>query len=468
MTAMGWKRGLVTAGAMFLGLSVAVSSWAQGMYYKEFKKDGRIYVFNIKANADRFAASGETGVGLTRLSHGPNGETCFFDNEQAMDLFNFKYGIDAVVERPKPPTQTIVWRDGKTRITTDNAYLELSNRIQVRWTQELPDDTVQLAGTAAKGDGKGSFRIRRSKTKFEGWVFKNWIQYEVQANWPALTGSNVGAILEDANINWDVSKGKKKFMVKFGQFKVPFGLQELTSSGAQQFVDRTDVSNRYARGRETGVSLWGVLGANKLEWRVGASNGNGLTRSANDNDKYQYNARVVWQPNGVAPLGTYSGALQSESDFESTDKPLFALAGNFESNDKFNATTSTDTKDTIWGGDLIFKYKRLFATAAYFNKEATPEGATAGTEGPKFKDKGWYVQAGYLLNSKRTWEVAFRYTQTDPSDLKSGDDRSEIGGALNYFYSRHNLKVQADFRQIEDDAAKTKNQELRVQTQIIF
>jgi hypothetical protein len=55
----------------------------------------------------------------------------------------------------------MVWRDGKTRITTDNAYLEISSRVQLRFTLEKPDDNTQLAGTAAKGDMKPSFRIRR-------------------------------------------------------------------------------------------------------------------------------------------------------------------------------------------------------------------------------------------------------------------------------------------------------------------
>ena len=50
-------------------------------------------------------------------------------------------------------------------------------------------------------------------------------------------------------------------------------------------------------------------------------NGNGLTRSANDNDAFQYNARLMWQPNGnqvLAQRAWVSGALYSEADFEST------------------------------------------------------------------------------------------------------------------------------------------------------
>ena len=47
------------------------------------------------------------------------------------------------------PVQTIVWRDGKTRITTDNAYLEISNRVQVRFTDEIAErQHCTLAGHA--------------------------------------------------------------------------------------------------------------------------------------------------------------------------------------------------------------------------------------------------------------------------------------------------------------------------------
>ena len=155
--------------------------------------------------------------------------------------------------------QTIVWRDGKTRITTDNFYLEMSNRVQVRFTQEDPDEnSAILAGTAAKGDPRGSFRIRRAKFKFEGWFIKSWLTYEVQLNYPGVTGSNIGALLEDAAFDVDFSKGKGLFRLHVGQFKAPFGAQEMTSSGSQQFVDRALVSNSFFRGRETGVALWGA------------------------------------------------------------------------------------------------------------------------------------------------------------------------------------------------------------------
>ena len=455
--------------AIALLLACAAGAQAQGMYYKEFKKDGRIYVFNDAKRAAAFEASGEVGVGLTRIGVGPNGETVTGDSEKALQLFFFKYGIAEVVEEPKPPVQKVEWRDGKTRFTLgSNFYMELSNRVQLRYTHELPDDSITLPGTADAGDSRGSFRIRRSKTKFEGWFFKPELTYEVQLNWPAVTSSNPGAYLEDASIDWDLTKGKNRFRVKLGQGKVPFGHQELTSSGSQLFVDRAEVSNQYARGRDMGLFLWGQLN-NKVEWRVGLTNGNGLTRTTNDNDTFQYNARVMWQPNGAVNLNQrawVTGALYSEGDFESTDKPLFALAANFESNNFHRTTTGNDLKDKVYGFDGNFKYKGLHATAEYYIRERTPE------TGAKFNSDGWFGQASYNFGAKREWALALRVGEFDPTDARDDNKRKEWRGGLSYFYSRHTLKVQADYGQLEDEAANggrgTKNKEFRLQTQFVF
>jgi phosphate-selective porin len=469
------RAALAVAAAFALGAGSAqaqvayTASTVTSVFYREFRKEGRFYVFNNQAAAAAFEQSGETGVGITRIGIGPNGESVFADNETALELFLFKYNLTAEVPRPKPPTLNIAWRDGKTRMTIgSNFYLELSNRVQVRYTHVFPDDAVKLAGTEAAGDSQGSFRIRRAKLKFEGWFYRPWLQYEVQTNWPGIATANLGQYLEDANINWDVTKGKKTFMVKVGQYKVPFGLQELISSGSQQFVDRALVSGVYFRGRDTGATVWGVLGNNKLEYRAGLFNGNGLTRPVNDNDKFQWNARVSFQPNGAVPLGTYSGAHQSESDFESKalGKPIFVIAAAVEQNDLSFAATDlkTNIKSTLYTVDLMFKHRGFSATGAYTWGEREPQEINS-----RFDTSGWYAQAGYFLKPEK-WELAFRYGENDPSDLVGPDKITEIRGAVNYFYARHALKVQLDYGQIktETSSGERKNNELRIQTQFIF
>ena len=64
---------IVSLCAMWL-LSAHVA-FAQGFYYKEIEKDGRIYVFNNAEQAGRFEKSGEMGTGITRPGVGPKGQT---------------------------------------------------------------------------------------------------------------------------------------------------------------------------------------------------------------------------------------------------------------------------------------------------------------------------------------------------------------------------------------------------------
>ena len=93
----------VLCAALLTVVVVAPVAREQGLYYKEILKDGRIYVFNIAANADRFEKTAELPAnGLTRPGAGPNGETVFADNPRALQLFFFKHGISQEVPEPEP------------------------------------------------------------------------------------------------------------------------------------------------------------------------------------------------------------------------------------------------------------------------------------------------------------------------------------------------------------------------------
>jgi len=329
----------------------------------------------------------------------------------------------------------------------------LLNRAQVRWTDEVPDAPFQLPGTAGPGVSKGTFRIRRAKTELTGWVYRRELTYELQLSWAGPEpGASTTSPLEDFILNWDASKNGR-FQVAVGQFKVPLGRQELTSSNKQEFADRDLLSGEFSRGRDIGVQLWGLLGKGKVEYRAGIFNGNAASRLENDNDKYQYNLRLMFQP--------FGDAKYSESDFESKDKPLLAIAGEFESNDLHHATNADDLDTRIFGLDGVFKYKGVFLFAEYFWRHRTPEVA------PAFDSNGFHAQAGFFLVRDRL-EVAGRYAAYDPSSLLPGNNRKETGGVVNYYLNKHNLKLQADFRRLEDDSRNQKSKELRVQTQLVF
>ncbi|MGH9362072.1 MAG: porin, partial [Thermoanaerobaculia bacterium] len=371
----------------------AAGAQVTGLYYKEVEKEGRIYVFNTPERHKLWEESGDMGVSITLPGAGPNGETVVAENETAADLYFFKHdlpGYERPTPKPQPPAFTVSWKDGKTTIESKSARLDLSNRLQVRFTQEMPE----------VGDDVGSFRIRRIKTKMEGWVYTKNLGYELQLNWPDTANP-----LEDANVNYDFTNGKKEFQLKAGQYKVPFGRQELTSSGSQEFVDRSAVSNEFARGRDIGVQLWGLPMGGKLDWRVGIFNGNGRTVSRNDNEEYQLNARLTWQP--------FGDVKYSEGDFDSTDRPLFAVAAQYESNERPIAaagTTPAHTADReIVGGDVVFKYKGLFAFAEFFDASTDRSGAVSD-----FDSDGFNAQLGYFIVPQKL-EVALRLSELDPN-----------------------------------------------------
>ena len=276
---------------------------AQGFYYKEIRKDDRIYVFNIAEEADRFEKSGEMGRGITRPGAGPNGETVVADSARALQLFFFKHGISEAVPEPPAPIQRIEWRDGKTRITTDFAYLEY--RIASRsGTRTSFRTTFLLCPARRAGDSRGSFRsVARSSSSKAGSGARPISRRPRPSCRSSPTScsstgrrcrhgaqpANVGAFLEDANIAWD-PQGRGKFRILAGQFKVPFGRQQMTSSGNQQFVDRSLGPTNSSGGA---TSAWPFRASSGATARVPRRLVQRQRPDArrNDNDTFQYNAR---------------------------------------------------------------------------------------------------------------------------------------------------------------------------------
>ena len=101
-----------SVGAVALLLLTAVSLAAQGFYYKEIAKDGRIYVFNNAANAERFEKTGEMGIGITKPGSDRTARPWSATTSARCSVF-FKHGISEPVPDPVAPVQTIVWRDGR-------------------------------------------------------------------------------------------------------------------------------------------------------------------------------------------------------------------------------------------------------------------------------------------------------------------------------------------------------------------
>jgi len=366
--------------------------------------------------------------------------------------------IQAQAPTPPPaPTAThVTWEDGATVIENDSAHLEIQNKFWAVFFAEFPDGDTSLGppdGSTTPpdpGEARGSFRIRKAETTFEGWFWRKEIQYELE-----LTYREPGGVLNHAVVDWD-TLGNGALRFTFGQFKAGFGRQELISSSRQQFVNRTFVSDLFSPAENQGAQVHGRLLDHKLEYTLGMFNGNGRNASGrngdlNDNDEFQYDARLQLEPWGEIGY--------SESDFESTDHPLVAFAVEAQHDDRRQAAVDGGAKLFTLGGDVSLKWRGL----SFFSQAFLRDGSAAGSFGTLAvaAQVGWFVCG-------RTLEVALRQATLDP-DRDADDDRQhETGAAFNWYIRGRKFKVQTDLRRLQDQALDAVVWEWRLQTYASF
>lgn len=422
----------LTALALWAGAAAppAAAQQVTTLYYQEVEKDGRIYVFNTPERFAAFQASGEIGTAITLIGRGEGGATLVAENETAADLYLFRHNLPGYErETPKPykPPFDVSWKGGKTTITAKDAKIEIGSRVQFRFTQSEPEE----------GESKGSFRVRRAKFAVSGTIYQDW-KFKTQAVW-----SGGSTTLEDAYIEY---ARNPMATVWFGQGKAWFGRQELTSSGSQQFVDRSITSERFAAGRDQGIGLTGRNSDKTFEYGVGIYNGNGRNQSSNDDNDFMTVGRLVWTPFGEYKLE------ESALDYPSSPKFALGIAG--------MSTTDGDDDVTRLGLEAAFKVGGFNAVGEFYQESLDP------LAGDSLDTDGYYLQVGYLFPNRK-FELAGRFAAVSP-DVAGNADETETGVAASWYFAKHGQKLQADFRQVEDDASGTTDDEFRLQFQIVF
>jgi phosphate-selective porin OprO/OprP len=90
------------------------------------------------------------------------------------------------------------------------------------------------------------------------------------------------------------------FNVRAGKFKSSVGLERLQSGGDIKFVERSYVTNAILPNRDLGVSVYGDVLANKLNYNIGLVNGNAdggnITTGTSYNGAPEYTARIFATP----------------------------------------------------------------------------------------------------------------------------------------------------------------------------
>jgi hypothetical protein len=288
-------RGLagIVAAMVVLCATAGIAS-AQGMYYKEIRKDERIYVFNDAAEAERFDKSGELGRAITRPGAGPNGETVVADSERALELFFFKYGIsEAVKQPPPPPPPAPAWKISGL-VFGDYYYFGESH-------------LSTATATVPKWKGQQGFWLRRAYFTYDhNLSSKITTRLRLEANSNGkLAGGNLNPYVKDAYVRWTYHGKQQVFLgivssATFNWLEGFWGLRHIEKTPADLY--RLDSS------RDFGVSFEGPIGTSGVSYVAQFGNGAG-NGSETDPDKAVRLELRYEAPSGFAVEGFY-GSFQ--------------------------------------------------------------------------------------------------------------------------------------------------------------
>jgi len=241
--------------AAVVALAGAAPLHAQGMYLREIERDGRIYVFNIAENAERFEQTGEMPNAITMTDAGPNGETVIGDSQKALELYFFRHNLAVVVpETPAPAPAPQPWRI--SGLVFGDYY----------WFAKNHSSTWQ--------DQHGLW-LRRAYFTFD-YTFSPTIttrlRLEMNSN-GKLAGGSLTPYVKDAYLRWTY----------YGRQQLTLGIQPsltfnyLESAWGLRHIEKTPLDlYRWDSSRDTGVTLSGPLNLSRsLSYAVQYGNESG-------------------------------------------------------------------------------------------------------------------------------------------------------------------------------------------------
>jgi phosphate-selective porin len=340
---------------------------------------------------------------------------------------------------PSPPT-TVDASSGGVTIASGVNSLTIGARAQFRWTVNKREEFDADSGGSGVGQADGPFSqfdVPRLRLTLSGGAYRAWLRYTFQFDFSRTSGEGASKI-KDAVVEFRPTGTPYRILA--GQFKVPFGLQQLTSSGRLQFVDRAITDSKFVPARDMGVMFGGTAGGRTIGFEAGVFNGSGeSTRQTRESPLWA--GRVFFNPLGVYAL--------AEGSSDAPDAPVLHVGAGIRGGALIRGRTPAgivQDADRQTAVDVEFAYKapRFYSTAEFFwmtDERQNP------VRLPDIKSNGYHAQAGFMLVPRRT-EVAIRYARVDGDTSASDSAVSELRGAFGYYWRAHNLKLQADVGQI--------------------
>ncbi len=332
---------------------------------------------------------------------------------------------------------------------------------------------------------KDRFRLRRARINLTGDFAENF-DFKVEGefeNSDGISSNRTDFSATDIFVNWHQFAEAN---VKVGQWKAPFGLEQITPDPSLIIIERSLPTGAITPERQVGAQLWGkpftnIWPAQKdlLTYYAGIFNGNGRNVSVNDNNNFMYVGRLELMPFKGKIFGQDSSlklggdVLNSRDDKGTNISQSLNLLVNADGSLSPFVLPGADER-TAWSVDAWFNLGRFDLISEYF--EEYVDGRTVNGVPPGFADfttTGFYVTGAYYLIPKKL-QAAVRWEQLNPGQ-KGNDGIHSITGGLNYYIHGDDIKLMAnyihtwsDFRQANPQLGDDQFDEVIVRLQLMF
>jgi len=343
----------------------------------------------------------------------------------------------------------------EVKVSSDDGKFEttLGGRLQVdaAWYQE---DNVDL-------DGENGTEFRRARLFVEGTMYDVWgykAQYDFAGN---------ETTMKDAYISYAGYPAK----LTVGQFKQPFGLEELTSSKYITFMERALPVEAFATSRRIG------LGANYAadNWTLAASLYGREEADDTDGDQgYGVGARLTWAPWNEKDKVLHLGVAGAWEDPNDNNMRFRSRPESHKTNTRLVDTGAVPDPDTFT------RYGLEAATVlGPFSLQAEYMGVSTSSDSVEDADlTGWYAYGSWFLTGESrkykkgafsrvtpkstvgkggvgAWELAVRYSTIDLEDGDTqGGEQDNITVGVNWYATKY-VRFMANYVMVDADPVRS-------------
>ena len=413
--------------------------------------------------------------------------------------------LEAEVRSLKQPTAAVPDGKFKTKIIQDGkTYVEKS----VPQVEKLPiyvqqrgvelklvlggfiqmnfedGDVSAFEGRFGETALKDRFRLRRARINLTG-DFAEQFDFKMEGDFENSDGLNSNRTAFEATdifINWHQYPWAQ---IKVGQWKAPFGLEQLTPDTTLYTVERTLPTGAITPERQIGVQLWGKPfatmwpgQADLLTYYAGIFNGNGRNTTNNDNNNFMYVGRLesmllkdVFGKGSFLKLG--ADILNSRDDQGTNISQSLTLLVNSDGSLSPFVLPGPDER-TAWSVDAWLRMGPFDLIGEFLQEHVNPRTVNGVPPGfDEFTTDGFYVTGAYYLIPKKLQAVV-QWQHLNPGQ-KGNDGISSIVAGLNYYIRGDDLKLMvnylhtwSDFRDANPEFGEDQFDEVIGRMQLMF